>query len=258
MADSRLCWVFVAAAASLISACSDDAEEPGGTATADAFIQEATQAYCSRAASCCVENGDAVDENVCASYMAARFDEVRSYPFRADAASKCLEEMRAANETCAIFALDSRSCATVFRGSKPLGASCERNEDCAQADGEVTTCTWSDVEPSRCVRTVEVGLDEDCTSSPDESHTAYACSAGLYCAYPKCAKPAAIGESCNGVACVPEAYCDYDSLTCIAMRQQGEACYQDSECASWHCADTVCGTPAYSYMPLCSSIFVVQ
>ncbi len=166
-------------------------------------------------------------------------------------------------------------------GTQPVGGSCERREDCAadprgpvwcmeyssvdidphcrvySRQGAGQACqgdllpggeVWASAEPG----TLEVPVCDQgaglycvggvCGAIPTIGQPCYLdCAEGAYCHVDVCVERSGVGSSCAERACVESAYCDGETDTCSPMKANGEACYEDGQCVSEHCASGQCG-----------------
>jgi|GEM_PF-1948729 len=113
------------------------------------------------------------------------------------------------------------------------GAVC--NIDTGDEDTRIVTFTGECKPPLREGETC-FDVDQDIDNT---------CGPGLYCDFGEgdCTSFANVGQSCADRSCDPDtAFCDFDTDTCTAKKQNGAECNNDSECLSDDCDffDGVC------------------
>lgn len=160
----------------------------------------------------------------------------------------------------------------VYRGSTPLGGSCQSDDDCARhPDGRTECDTHTLGATFTCVLPVSSDLAGPCLER-DDNHRLFVCRRGLTChsshtcvsalgegstcafgperaecASPYlcmngvCTAPPKVGEACEIVAprvCGLDAFCNTDSGVCEALLEEGASCSDSERCESRRCKGT--------------------
>lgn len=160
----------------------------------------------------------------------------------------------------------------VYRGSTPLGGSCQRDDDCAPHPEGRTACDTNTPEPSfTCVLPTVSDVEGPCLQR-DDDHRLYICRDGFTCdASKRCSPLLGLGYECGfgpgwgecnvsyfcirgicrgrpgiGGPCEPtipnvcgtEAFCNSESGTCEKLLADGESCSDSEQCQSRRCQGT--------------------
>jgi len=159
----------------------------------------------------------------------------------ADKVNGCLATRQAAIDDCDLEALneDEEDCANQIEGLVEDGDACVANFECAEGG----TCVI-DYDEDGAPKDVdeELGIAEgECEEPPGlgDACPAFRCRAGLYCDGDVCKAYPGAGEPCPDFVCSAGYACrdpdsDFD-YTCEPLLANGQACTNNSECASGHC-----------------------
>jgi hypothetical protein len=201
----------------------------GGAATSSsAFVQD----YCSLVQPCCAAAGLSTAGTQCQA-LAGAAGATESY--NAANGQACITGMQAESGSatfCTTLGNDIPACNTAFTatsGSKPGGAACTEDSDCAQAPGGGATCfddfAFDDggtTQTETCIQTM-VGQagDGPCVGTVEASATQYTWSGS--------GAPPASGYTCDTASGLT---CDGNTQKCVALAPVGQACQSDSDCVA--------------------------
>lgn len=255
-------WVVVGfvGLGSVVSACSDP-DEPSPAAASD-FVEQLAQATCAGLAPCCQRANIAYDQATCLTNARAEFaDDLGrlsgpKFRYEASAAGGCLTEVKRVLAACEEFEDDTTgvACAGVFVGTLAEGATCTRDEECAdQANCLGLTSGGTGICGKNTDFTFTHGkLGEACAGEcsgakcqvfGEAMNPAVVCyeSDGLSCNGSVCAQIVGVGEACDGMAsCNSTAYCDTTLMKCVARKPEGAACTTGPECQRRDCNSGIC------------------
>jgi hypothetical protein len=235
-------------------------------------------AICDGLGSCCRSAGFPFDDAACRNQwvtgMSSEAPTSTAVSYDANVAGECVASLRPYVAACGTAPTPTTdACARIYVGTKPEGAACQSDEECARPaqgfaycnDGAITSADAGTSSTPVCVvegpevhGTVGQGCSMTCTtdgsgescgasgsfgSADGGSPTptpGVACftNDGVYCSPSyTCQRMAEVGGACDLGGCVRGAYCDSTSRVCVALGQPGAACSGQT------CVDTAfCGT----------------
>jgi len=162
-------------------------------------------------------------------------------------ATKCFSVIEGSNMLCNpiedVNLLDIAECASVFKGTMPIGSACNQDEEC-----HLGWCSVEETCPGLCVE--YKNPSESCNKESDK------CSPGSYCSsLGSCFKITEVssGDPCRlDSDCNRASYCYKQNLsdeigTCFNSRKLGESCSSDSACVPGSgCINSVCSEAGIS------------
>ncbi len=297
-------WVALTTAAGAISlfGCSGG-DTRGSTATPvpqDQFSGQVAAAICDGLAGCCRTSGFAFDlENCRSAWQTAMSSEAptsTAVVYDANAAGECLAALRQYVSACGTGTPSvTAGCDRVYVGTKPAGAACESDEECARpAQGyaycDDTPIVGSDggtsASPAVCVvdpPLVHGARGQGCSMTCTTDGSGGSCSAsvppvegtptptpnvacftddGLYCSSSfTCQALGALGATCSGWgSCVDQAFCGAAGV-CEAKKPDGQACSGAyDECLGYCSTSGICTTDTASFVSaeVCGSTYDID
>lgn len=241
----------------LVQACEGGGSTPEPTMTYAEYVDAYEQTICEWRVACKLETS--VDQ--CREWFFV--DRTDSYTssalaagtivYHGDKAQPCLDELAA--RTCGRDEpLDAPTCAEVLEGRVApedpcmIAAECALNGVCGKDPNCVDMCCAGECR----VLPEPIKVGEDC-SNPNRE-----CEAGTFCAIDDvtfmrtvCTPRIAVGGACgNGlVACIEDAYCDFDTGVCAERLPVGSPCDNGNACApparcEWNGFTQYCYAPA--------------
>lgn len=266
------CWVLFL----LVSACSSeplDSEplEPD-TVPRSEFGAVFADVYCDVFEGCCEDEGYAFDPERCRSAVGDPLSETAleelSVSYDPEAGTRCLESWAQQIVECRPR-LDQEvasACEAALVGELEAGEPCQDSVECAPAGAFRSVCQNDQANTARCQPDLEPerfehGEEGDpCTGSCREGPVGPSCSGvvlneddplvscyesdGLFCGLGDTCQPLLHeGDSCLLEGCVPELFCDLDTLTCLPRRESGP-CFTFDDCGGdTYCAESLTCEP---------------
>ena len=247
-------WARLLAASSLallLSSCKE--EEPADEQQASEILAEA---YCVQLFDCtCADSAGFTSGEACFATLLQQLRDQQADAIMAslvyDAA--CVEQAIDRIETlaCSRGPADLTTChdCFVYHGLLPETSQCTRVGPFSTCDQGLTCVTRQgydgepiDVCEPACLR---VGVGEICALGGPGYQRVFDCDEGALCDVDVAGVCFALpgpGMPClDGVTCAPNAWCDSSVATpiCAALKQEGEGCTTDLECASTWCPSAV-------------------
>jgi hypothetical protein len=229
----------------------------------DDVCQKLAPKLCAASQSCCMAAGFGYDANGCQATSIAECGknvaevEAGSMSFDPSNIDVCFAEYELLLQKCVLGVGDFfellatlKPCNSIFQGTRPEGASCQRDAQCAASSNP---SVYVSCEQSSQQCTHWMLLDENAKCQLGDGVTAY-CKPGLYCdAYlggtPPysgiCKTATAPGKPCNfanpyELECCVGYYCNQSTGLCTTAKLGGAGCATDIECQTFECQSGKC------------------
>jgi len=218
---------------------------------------------CEMSRSCCEKSGFGYQPSGCEAHAISECQknvaevEAGTMTYDPSAIDACLPALDSLLDRCVIGyaelfeSLDAlKTCSRIWQGQRPLGASCDRDVQCAlSADPDVFVSCDRDIKI--CIQARRLAENAACQAWFDAPDF---CGAGLYCdaalvpPYSGVCRPAVLeGQSCNAVKaynleCGAGFYCNKATSLCTRGKAGGTDCGESFECQSYQCVFGKCAS----------------
>lgn len=205
-----------------------------GPLSSEQFVSSYAALLCDGYKPCCTKAGQPDDGAGCKFVMSYTLrDKAKKATYNPTLASKCLSDLRAANmandlcETSASMGVSS--CDSVFSGAKKPGEACSEDLDCMASEEGQRACYQGICQTQRLGK----AGDQPCIGTKDKNVTTTATSLVFPDGTPSSVY---ICDRAN-----ESATCDLESMTCIALGKEGDACSWSTDCApAFQCSSQQC------------------
>jgi hypothetical protein len=231
-----------------IPACGGSSEGGGSAAPIpqDQLAARTAAAVCDNIGSCCQKNGWAYDAAACKQAYQTFIQAILVDPamkggvtYDAQAAGTCVSAISSIAANCGDGALPD-ACERIYVGTKPEGAACEHDLECAAPPGGDADCSTNELDEQVCVQEPRGKPGDGCSGTCTQEGNITFCSGGgtggtsggparcftndgLYCGDDgKCQALIAVGGACQYDGCVSGAFC-LDGM-CAAKLGAGADC----------------------------------
>jgi hypothetical protein len=259
-ADGGASGASVGGAAGSVAVGGNGGSAAGGSGgyTLEDVCQKTAPIGCALDQPCCTQSGFGFDQNGCvqAAVDSCMKDvaEVKAGTMKFDPSGvdACIANLKPYLQECVIKSNEMfplfdalAPCQSIWIGTLPAGAACERDEQCAPTGDPYVFVSCDDTSKT-CRHFARLGLNQPCELSDNAPG---ACDTGLYCdaaliGVPPyqgmCRAATAIGAPCNtfkpyNLECGFGFYCNQSTGVCTSAKIGGASCAETVECQTLTC-----------------------